>query len=38
MACMHIHEKLHVRCRTEADAKYLRSSSAGALPKTAQPA
>src|ERR1041385_2625819 len=25
---MHIYEKLHVRCRTEAAAKYLRSSSA----------
>jgi DNA-binding NarL/FixJ family response regulator len=24
---MHIYEKLHVRCRTEAAAKYLRSKS-----------
>lgn len=28
---MHIYEKLHVRCRTEAAAKYLRSSPAGSL-------
>lgn len=34
---MHIYEKLHVRCRTEAAAKYLRSSPAGALPKPALP-
>jgi DNA-binding NarL/FixJ family response regulator len=27
---MHIYEKLHVRCRTEAAAKYLRSKPAGA--------
>lgn len=35
---MHIYEKLHVRCRTEAAAKYLRSNSSGlrALP-TAKP-
>ena len=26
---MHIYEKLHVRCRTEAAAKYLRSNPAG---------
>jgi len=26
---MHIYEKLHVRCRTEAAAKYIRSNSAG---------
>jgi DNA-binding NarL/FixJ family response regulator len=32
---MHIYEKLHVRCRTEAAAKYLRSKPAGA---TARPA
>jgi DNA-binding NarL/FixJ family response regulator len=30
---MHIYEKLHVRCRTEAAAKYLRSNSAGAASK-----
>jgi DNA-binding NarL/FixJ family response regulator len=35
---MHIYEKLHVRCRTEAAAKYLRSTPAGALPRPAQPA
>jgi hypothetical protein len=30
---MHIYEKLHVRCRTEAAAKYLRSKSdAASLP------
>ena len=34
---MHIYEKLHVRCRTEAAAKYLRSNPASALPRTAQP-
>jgi DNA-binding NarL/FixJ family response regulator len=28
---MHIYEKLHVRCRTEAAAKYLRSNSASGL-------
>ena len=38
MARMHMYEKPHVRCRTEADAKYLRPSSAGVLPKPAQPA
>ena len=27
---MHIYEKLHVRCRTEAAAKYLRSNPPGA--------
>ena len=31
---MHIYEKLHVRCRTEAAAKYLRSGPAGALPRS----
>ncbi len=35
---MHIYEKLHVRCRTEAAAKYLRSNPAGALPRPPQPA
>jgi DNA-binding NarL/FixJ family response regulator len=30
---MHIYEKLHVRCRTEAAAKYLRSSPASAPPR-----
>jgi DNA-binding NarL/FixJ family response regulator len=30
---MHIYEKLHVRCRTEAAAKYLRSNPAGASSK-----
>jgi len=30
---MHIYEKLHVRCRTEAAAKYLRSNPAGAVNK-----
>src|SRR5215469_4855207 len=33
---MHIFEKLHVRCRTEAAAKYLRSSQP-ALPRVRQP-
>jgi DNA-binding NarL/FixJ family response regulator len=32
---MHIYEKLHVRCRTEAAAKYLRSSPGG-LPRPTQ--
>jgi DNA-binding NarL/FixJ family response regulator len=32
---MHIYEKLHVRCRTEAAAKYLLSTPASALPKSA---
>jgi len=27
---MHVYEKLHVRCRTEAAAKYLRSNPPGA--------
>ena len=35
---MHIYEKLHVRCRTEAAAKYLRSNPPSALPRPAQPA
>ena len=30
---MHIYEKLHVRCRTEAAAKYLRSNPAGPVSK-----
>jgi DNA-binding NarL/FixJ family response regulator len=30
---MHIYEKLHVRCRTEAAAKYLRSNPAGGPPR-----
>ena len=30
---MHIYEKLHVRCRTEAAAQYLRSSPAGVPPR-----
>jgi DNA-binding NarL/FixJ family response regulator len=34
---MHIYEKLHVRCRTEAAAKYLRSNPGPALPKLAHP-
>src|SRR6185437_11307408 len=35
---MHIYEKLHVRCRTEAAAKYLRSNPASGLPRpTAKP-
>jgi len=29
---MHIYEKLHVRCRTEAAAKYLRSKSDSSWP------
>lgn len=29
---MHIYEKLHVRCRTEAAAKYLRSNPGGSMP------
>lgn len=33
---MHIYEKLHVRCRTEAAAKYLRSNPATVLPRPAQ--
>jgi DNA-binding NarL/FixJ family response regulator len=32
---MHIYEKLHVRCRTEAAAKYLRSNLPGPSPKQA---
>lgn len=32
---MHIYEKLHVRCRTEAAAKYLRSNPASTIPKPA---
>ncbi len=32
---MHIYEKLHVRCRTEAAAKYLRSNPAGPMPRPA---
>jgi DNA-binding NarL/FixJ family response regulator len=32
---MHIYEKLHVRCRTEAAAKYLRSNPAGPATKQA---
>jgi DNA-binding NarL/FixJ family response regulator len=32
---MHIYEKLHVRCRTEAAAKYLRSNPAGPTTKQA---
>jgi len=32
---MHIYEKLHVRCRTEAAAKYLRSNPAGPAAKQA---
>jgi DNA-binding NarL/FixJ family response regulator len=35
---MHIYEKLHVRCRTEAAAKYLRSNPASVSPRPAQPA
>lgn len=34
---MHIYEKLHVRCRTEAAAKYLRSNPANGLPRPIQP-
>ncbi len=34
---MHIYEKLHVRCRTEAAAKYLRSMPKEAIPVTARP-
>jgi DNA-binding NarL/FixJ family response regulator len=33
---MHIYEKLHVRCRTEAAAKYLRSNAGGGLPRSVQ--
>lgn len=33
---MHTYEKLHVRCRTEAAAKYLRSNPAGGLPRPGQ--
>jgi DNA-binding NarL/FixJ family response regulator len=33
---MHIYEKLHVRCRTEAAAKYLRSNPGSGLPRSAQ--
>lgn len=33
---MHIYEKLHVRCRTEAAAKYLRSKSDKAIPPLPQ--
>jgi DNA-binding NarL/FixJ family response regulator len=33
---MHIYEKLHVRCRTEAAAKYLRSNPAGTVPRPSQ--
>jgi len=32
---MHIYEKLHVRCRTEAAAKYLRSNPSSALSRSA---
>jgi DNA-binding NarL/FixJ family response regulator len=31
---MHIYEKLHVRCRTEAAAKYLRSNPATAVSRS----
>ena len=31
---MHIYEKLHVRCRTEAAARFLRSNSAGPIKRT----
>jgi DNA-binding NarL/FixJ family response regulator len=34
---MHIYEKLHVRCRTEAAAKYLRANPAGTLTRPAEP-
>jgi len=34
---MQIYEKLHVRCRTEAAAKYLRYNAAGPLPRPIQP-
>jgi len=34
---MHIYEKLHVRCRTEAAAKYLRSNPADGVPRPVQP-
>jgi DNA-binding NarL/FixJ family response regulator len=34
---MHIYEKLHVRCRTEAAAKYHRSNSGGGMPRPIQP-
>ena len=34
---MHIYEKLHVRCRTEAAAKYLRSNPPAPLPRPSQP-
>jgi DNA-binding NarL/FixJ family response regulator len=34
---MHIYEKLHVRCRTEAAAKYHRSNPGGGLPRPIQP-
>jgi hypothetical protein len=30
---MHIYEKLHVHCRTEAAAKYLRTNPAGSTPE-----
>jgi DNA-binding NarL/FixJ family response regulator len=32
---MHIYEKLHVHCRTEAAAKYLRTNSASVAKQTA---
>jgi DNA-binding NarL/FixJ family response regulator len=35
---MHIYEKLHVRCRTEAAAKYLLSSPSSVLPRPTRPA
>jgi DNA-binding NarL/FixJ family response regulator len=35
---MHIYEKLHVRCRTEAAAKYLRSNPANAVSRSNQSA
>jgi DNA-binding NarL/FixJ family response regulator len=34
---MHIYEKLHVRCRTEAAAKYLRSSPSGTTSRPTHP-
>lgn len=33
---MHIYEKLHASCRTEAAAKYLRSNPARGLPRPVQ--
>lgn len=35
---MHIYEKLHVRCRTEAAAKYLRSNPASSVSRSSQSA